>query len=127
MEQLFLVLREGLENHLVLTYRRDLFFVLCHFEVMLVCRQLVPQPARCSIDCKISTLYGVGLRGRRHPPEGLSYVFRNISPNEIYVARNGESELTSLSLTDQQVRDLVERMLKSSDRPVFAVCGRRPA
>ncbi|WP_457950659.1 CpaF family protein [Pseudarthrobacter sp. alpha12b] len=38
------------------------------------------------------------------------------APNEIYVARNGESELTSLSLTEQQVRDLVERMLKSSGR-----------
>ncbi|KNH17149.1 pilus assembly protein CpaF [Arthrobacter sp. ZBG10] len=38
------------------------------------------------------------------------------TPYEIYVARNGESELTSLSLTDQQVRDLVERMLKSSGR-----------
>lgn len=38
------------------------------------------------------------------------------APNEIYVARNGESELTSLGLTDQQVRDLVERMLKSSGR-----------
>lgn len=32
------------------------------------------------------------------------------------MARNGESELTSVSLTDQQVRDLVERMLKSSGR-----------
>jgi pilus assembly protein CpaF len=38
------------------------------------------------------------------------------APSEIYVARNGESELTSLSLTEQQVRDLVERMLKSSGR-----------
>lgn len=38
------------------------------------------------------------------------------APNEVYVARNGESELTSVSLTDQQVRDLVERMLKSSGR-----------
>lgn len=38
------------------------------------------------------------------------------SPHEIYVARNGESELTSVSLTDQQIRDLVERMLKSSGR-----------
>src|SRR5687768_2297215 len=36
------------------------------------------------------------------------------APTEIYAARNGESELTSLSLTDQQIRDLVERMLKSS-------------
>jgi pilus assembly protein CpaF len=38
------------------------------------------------------------------------------SPAEIYVARGGESELTSLTLTEQQVRDLVERMLKSSGR-----------
>lgn len=38
------------------------------------------------------------------------------APNEVYVARNGESELTSVSLTEQQVRDLVERMLKSSGR-----------
>lgn len=38
------------------------------------------------------------------------------APSEIYVARNGESELTSASLSAQQVRDLVERMLKSSGR-----------
>ena len=38
------------------------------------------------------------------------------APDEVYVARNGESELTSVSLTEQQVRDLVERMLKSSGR-----------
>ncbi len=38
------------------------------------------------------------------------------APSEIYVARGGESELTSLTLTAQQVRDLVERMLKSSGR-----------
>lgn len=38
------------------------------------------------------------------------------APHEIYVARNGESELTAISLTEQQVRDLVERMLKSSGR-----------
>ncbi|WP_104165852.1 CpaF family protein [Arthrobacter sp. SX1312] len=38
------------------------------------------------------------------------------APAEIYIARDGESELTALSLTDQQVRDLVEKMLKSSGR-----------
>ncbi len=32
------------------------------------------------------------------------------------MARNGESELTSIALTEQHVRDLVERMLKSSGR-----------
>lgn len=38
------------------------------------------------------------------------------SPSEIYVARGGDSELTSLTLSDQQVRDAVEKMLKSSGR-----------
>jgi len=38
------------------------------------------------------------------------------APDEIFVARNGESELTAIALTEQQVRDLVERMLKSSGR-----------
>ncbi len=38
------------------------------------------------------------------------------APDEIFVARNGESELTSIALTDQQVRNFVERMLKSSGR-----------
>ncbi|GLB66888.1 CpaF family protein [Arthrobacter mangrovi] len=38
------------------------------------------------------------------------------SPSEVFVARGGESELTSVTLSQQQVRDLVERMLKSSGR-----------
>lgn len=37
-------------------------------------------------------------------------------PSEVYVARGGESELTSLVLEEPQVRTLVERMLKSSGR-----------
>lgn len=38
------------------------------------------------------------------------------APHEVYVARDGESELTGTTLSDQEVRDLVERMLKSSGR-----------
>ncbi|MDN3904005.1 ATPase, T2SS/T4P/T4SS family [Arthrobacter sp. YD2] len=38
------------------------------------------------------------------------------SPSEVYLARDGRSELTSLTLTPEQVRVLVERMLKSSGR-----------
>ena len=38
------------------------------------------------------------------------------SPAEIFVARNGRSELTPLVLNHEQVRGLVERMLKSSGR-----------
>lgn len=38
------------------------------------------------------------------------------SPTEVFVARGGESELTGVSLDDQQIRALVERMLKTSGR-----------
>lgn len=48
---------------------------------------------------------------------GIEEVWIN-APHEIYVARNGESELTAISLSEQQVHDLVERMLKSSGRRV---------
>jgi len=37
-------------------------------------------------------------------------------PTQVFVARHGESELTTTILTDGQVRDLVEKMLKVSGR-----------
>ncbi|MFC0358683.1 CpaF family protein [Kytococcus schroeteri] len=40
------------------------------------------------------------------------------SPQHVFVARGGRSELTPVLLTDQQVQDLVERMLKSSGRRI---------
>ena len=40
------------------------------------------------------------------------------APNQVFVARNGVPELTSTVLTGDQVRDLVERMLKSSGRRI---------
>lgn len=39
-------------------------------------------------------------------------------PSKVFVARRGRSELTSTMLTEQQVHDLVERMLRSSGRRV---------
>lgn len=38
------------------------------------------------------------------------------APHEVFAARRGESELTAVTLTEQSVRDLVERMLKTSGR-----------
>ena len=40
------------------------------------------------------------------------------NPTHIFVARNGRSELTSLMLTSDQVRNIVERMLSSTGRRV---------
>ena len=39
-------------------------------------------------------------------------------PSKVFVARHGRSELTPTFLTEQQVHDLVERMLRSSGRRV---------
>jgi pilus assembly protein CpaF len=39
-------------------------------------------------------------------------------PGRVFVARRGRSELTTTILTDDQVRDLVERMLKTTGRRV---------
>lgn len=38
------------------------------------------------------------------------------SPSEVFVARNGRSELTTIVLSDDEVRGIVERMLVSSGR-----------
>src|SRR5699024_10260129 len=38
------------------------------------------------------------------------------SPAQVFCARNGITELTNISLSSQQVADLVEKMLKSSGR-----------
>ncbi len=39
-------------------------------------------------------------------------------PGRVFVARHGRSELTTVVLTSDEVRDLVERMLKASNRRV---------
>jgi|GEM_PF-1847763 len=40
------------------------------------------------------------------------------SPDRVFVARNGRHELTNLMLTDAQVSELVERMLKTTGRRI---------
>ncbi|MDP2012733.1 MAG: ATPase, T2SS/T4P/T4SS family [Actinomycetota bacterium] len=39
-------------------------------------------------------------------------------PGRIFIARNGKSELTTVVLSDREVRDLVERMLRASGRRI---------
>ena len=39
-------------------------------------------------------------------------------PGKVFIARGGRSELTTTIFTDQEVRDLVERMLKTSGRRI---------
>ncbi|TDP75540.1 pilus assembly protein CpaF [Brachybacterium sp. AG952] len=46
---------------------------------------------------------------------GVEEIWLN-SPSQVFVARNGRSELTTIVLTDDEVRGIVERMLVSSGR-----------
>jgi pilus assembly protein CpaF len=48
---------------------------------------------------------------------GVEEIWIN-EPGKVFVARSGSSELTTTILTSEDVRDLVERMLKSSGRRV---------
>lgn len=48
---------------------------------------------------------------------GVEEIWIN-EPGKVFIARSGVSELSTVILTAQEVRDLVERMLKSSGRRV---------
>jgi pilus assembly protein CpaF len=65
----------------------------------------------------MATLTGFGPLQPYFDDPGIEEIWIN-SPEKIFVARDGIPELTDLTLTDGQVRDLVERMLQSSGRRV---------
>ena len=63
----------------------------------------------------------VSFRPDRACPAALARAIEEIAtsdPSNVFVARGGVAELTSTILTSDDVRDLVERMLKSSGRRV---------
>ncbi|WP_419720516.1 CpaF family protein [Kocuria marina] len=62
--------------------------------------------------CALSVTADAGVDDSVHVRDSSSV----LTPTEIYIARDGESELTSLVLSESHVRTLVERMLKSSGR-----------
>jgi pilus assembly protein CpaF len=65
----------------------------------------------------LATLTGFGpLQPYLDDPE-VEEIWIN-EPTKVFVARNGITEMVDLSLTDTQVRDVVERMLQSSGRRV---------
>ena len=65
----------------------------------------------------IATLTGFGPLQPFFDDPSIEEIWIN-GPERIFVARDGIPELTSLELTDTEVRDLVERMLQSSGRRV---------
>lgn len=65
----------------------------------------------------MATLTGFGALQPLFDDPDIEEIWIN-GPEEVFVARNGVSELTGIRLTEGAVRDLVERMLQSSGRRV---------
>ncbi|WP_166870245.1 CpaF family protein [Salinibacterium sp. ZJ450] len=65
----------------------------------------------------VATLTGYGVLQPFFDDPDVEEIWIN-APTSVFIARNGVSELTGLSLTDGEVRDLVERMLQSTGRRV---------
>jgi pilus assembly protein CpaF len=65
----------------------------------------------------VATLTGFGALQPFFDDPEIEEIWIN-GPDRVFIARNGVPELTSVVLTDGEVRDLVERMLQSSGRRV---------
>ncbi|WP_346844503.1 ATPase, T2SS/T4P/T4SS family [uncultured Rothia sp.] len=63
----------------------------------------------------VDAICGFGALQKYFDDSSIEEIWIN-SPTEIFVARNGESELTGLYLSQEQIQFLVERMLKQSGR-----------
>ncbi|GAB2675985.1 hypothetical protein GCM10027194_05200 [Thalassiella azotivora] len=73
----------------------------------------LPATVRSVLDA----VAGLGPLQRYLDDPGVEEIWVN-EPGKVFVARDGRSELTTTILTADQVRDLVERMLKTSGRRV---------
>ena len=79
---------------------------------------LEPLPARApAVAAVMDTIGGFGPLQRYLDDPLVEEIWIN-SPGEVFVARRGVADLTTTILTADGVRDLVERMLKSSGRRV---------
>ena len=65
----------------------------------------------------VAALTGLGAIQPLLDDDSVEEIWIN-GPTRVFVARNGVSELTPLVLSEQDVRDLVERMLRASGRRV---------
>ena len=65
----------------------------------------------------LATLTGFGALQPYFDDPGVEEIWIN-APGRVFIARRGRSELTTTILRPDEVRDLVERMLKSSGRRV---------
>ncbi|SDL10847.1 pilus assembly protein CpaF [Cryobacterium psychrotolerans] len=65
----------------------------------------------------VASLTGFGALQPFLDDPGIEEIWIN-GPSQVFIARDGVSELTGMVLTEREVRDLVERMLQASGRRV---------
>lgn len=70
-----------------------------------------------AVKCVVDTVAGFGPLQPYFDDPQVEEIWIN-DPKQVFVARGGISELTTTILTEDEVRDLVERMLKTSGRRV---------
>jgi len=90
--------------------------VISHYEERVPVSALPPLLDRAgAVRHVFDTLAGFGPLQRHLEDPAVEEIWIN-QPGRVFVARNGRSELTTIVLTGDEVRDLVERMLKPSGR-----------
>jgi len=90
--------------------------VISHYEERVPVSALPPLLDRPgAVRHVFDTLAGFGPLQRYLEDPAVEEIWIN-QPGRVFVARNGRSELTTVVLTGDEVRDLVERMLKPSGR-----------
>jgi pilus assembly protein CpaF len=92
--------------------------VVAAYDERSLVRALPPLPdAAVTVKRVLDQVAGFGVLQQYLDDPGVEEIWIN-EPGKVFIARNGTSELTTTILTGQEVRDLVERMLKDSGRRV---------
>ena len=114
-----LIRREGLDpGRDVAQLRRLVEGVVAEYDERSLTRALPPlADASVAVKRVLDEVVGFGPLQPFLDDPGIEEIWIN-EPGKVFVARSGVSELTTVILTAQEVRDLVERMLKTSGRRV---------
>jgi pilus assembly protein CpaF len=114
-----LIRREGIDpGRDAVQLRRLVEGAVCDYDERSLTRALPPlADAAVAVKRVLDDVAGFGPLQPFLDDPGIEEIWIN-EPGKIFVARSGISELTNVILTSQEVRDLVERMLKSSGRRV---------
>ena len=98
--------------------RRLIDEVVLHYDERALTSTLPPLPdPRTAARAVYDAVAGFGPLQRHLDDPTVEEIWIN-EPGRVFVARRGRSELTTTILDDGQVRDLVERMLKTTGRRV---------